>query len=349
MNLGWRRKRLDEQILARVRDLPREIRPPEDLWSGIAARLGAARPAAGDARAVPAAEWGFRRSPAAPASAARVWAVRPALAAALLLSLGGLLWLRLARHAGWRVAESSGRYTLAAGRLETSATSRVRLDVGRLGFVTVEPGTRLRLLGTRPEHRLALERGSIAARISAPPRLFAVETPSATAVDLGCQYTLAVDARGGSLIHVTVGWVELNRAGQTSIVPFNMAAYTRPGFAPGTPFSDRASDSLKAALYRLDFQAGGDAALATVLSLARERDVITLWHLLARTKGPARETVYRRLAALAPPPAGVTRERVLRLERGAARTWWDALPGSPGTLPWWQRAAVRVSAWLGVL
>jgi len=349
MSPGWLRRRLDEPLLARVRTLPREILPAENLWSGIAPRLTAVARVPGHAPPAPAAEWGFRRRSPTLAPPARAWGVRPALAAALVLCLGGVLWLRLARGAGWQVAASSGPYTLAAGRLETSELSRVRLGVGRIGYVNVEPGTRLRLLATRPEHRLALERGAIAARISAPPRLFYVETPSATAVDLGCQYTLAVDPRGGSLIHVTVGWVELTGAGERSVVPFNMAAYTVPGFAPGTPFSDHASDSLKEALHRFDFGGGGDAALATVLSLAREPDVITLWHLLSRTEGPAREAVYRRLAALAPPPLGVSRERVLRLERGALQTWWDALPGSPGTLPWWQGAAVRIAAWMGIL
>jgi hypothetical protein len=349
MSPGWHRKRLDEAFLARVQALPREIHPAVDLWDGIAPRLSAAAPAPGSARLTPAEEWGFQRGLAGLAPPTRPWGARPALAAALVLCLGGVLWLRLARQAGWRVAEASGAYTLAAGRLETSAAARVRLGVGRIGFVSVEPGTRLRLLATRPEHRLVLERGAIAARISAPPRLFFVETPSATAVDLGCQYTLVVDARGGSLIHVTVGWVELTGSGEHSVVPFYMSAYTVPGYAPGTPFSDHTSDSLKDALHRYDFEAGGAAALATVLSQARAPDVITLWHLLSRTKGVAREAVYRRLAALAPPPGGVTRQRILRLERGALRSWWDDLPGSPGTLPWWQLGAVRIAAWLGIL
>ncbi len=349
MNIGWRRRRSDAQLLERVHALPREVRPPEDLWAGIASRLAPAPPTAGSDLLAPAPEWGWRRGLAGLRAPVRAWGVRPALAAALLLMLGGVLWLRATRDAGWRVTESSGPYSLADGRLETAPAARVRLGVGRIGFVSVEPGTALRLLASRPEHRLALDRGAIAARISAPPRLFYVETPAATAVDLGCEYTLAVDARGGSLIHVTVGWVELVRSGRRSVVPFNMSAYTRPGFAPGTPFSDRASDSLKAALYRFDFEGGGGAALATVLSQAKEADVVTLWHLLARTDGEGRAAVYRSLAALAPPPGGVSREQVLRLEHSALQTWWDALPGSPGTLPWWQRAAAKVSAWLGVL
>jgi len=338
-----------DDLAARIESLPRTIAPPPDLWPGIAARLNAAARTPAASPLVPSPAWNLRhglRSPfAAPPSA---WGVRPALAAGLVLLVAGVVALR---HGGerWHVVQASGAYSLAAGRLETSAGSRLRLAVGRLGVVDVAPRTRIRLLSARPEHRLALDAGRIEARIAAPPRLFYVETPAATAVDLGCAYTLAVDSGGGGLIHVTVGWVELRRLGETSIVPFNMSAYTRPGFAPGTPFADRASDSLKAALVRFDFARGGSAAAAVVLREARVNDAITLWHLLRRTSGATRVAVYRRLAALAAPPAGAGETQVLALDRRALEAWWESLPGSPGTLPWWQRAAVRVAAWLGVL
>jgi hypothetical protein len=340
MSVRDERNLLDE-LLARAHGLPREIEPPTDLWRDVAAQL---RPGTAP-RPIPRPDraWGF---PPRFAS----WTVQPALAAALVLAIGATLWLRARDRPGWRVEAVTGQPALAASAIETDHGSSVRLAVGRIGQVNVEPDSRVRLLtARRAEHRLALDRGTIEARISAPPRLFYVETPSATAVDLGCAYTLMVDARGGSLIHVSVGWVELGRFGRTSVVPFNMSAYTQPGFAPGTPFSDRASDSLKVALLRFDFERGGDSALGAVLANAREQDAITLWHLLARTDGASRAAVYRRLAGLVPPPEGVTQQAVLRLERRALGKWWDALPGSPGTMPWWQRLAVRISAWLGAL
>ncbi len=335
------RQQPDAGLLARIRGLPREIEPPAGLWRDIAAELqpGAApRDIGGPSRA-----WGF-----GPRFVS--WRLHPALAAALVLAIGATLWLHVRNRPGWRVEATSGRPALAGTTITTDATSSVRLAVGGIGQVEIGSATRVRLLAARrAEHRLALDVGAIQARISAPPRLFVVETPSATAVDLGCQYRLAVDPRGGSLIHVTVGWVELNRLGGTSVVPFNMSAYTRPGFPPGTPFADRAADSLKAALYRFDFERGGERALRVVLAGAREADAITLWHLLARTESAERVAVYRRLAALVTPPQGVSEAAVLRLEDRDLRTWWDALPGSPGALPWWQRVAVRISAWLGVL
>lgn len=342
---------LGDDLRTRLQALPREIAPPAEVWHEIEARLDGTRQRPLTAPLATSRAWGLRGGgiQAALAAPPARWGVRPAVAAALVLCLAGVLWLRLGGRGAWRVARATGAYTLSQGRLETPPSTAVRLDVGRLGEVDVAPGTRLRLLSTRPDHRLALDQGSITARISAPPRLFYVETPSATAVDLGCAYALAVDPRGGSLLHVTVGWVELQRRGRTSVVPFDMSAYTRPGFAPGTPFADRASNALKAALYRFDFERGGDSAVATVLRAATANDAITLWHLLSRTSGASRTAVYRRLAVIAPPPAGVREALVLALDHRAMTAWWDVLPGSPGTLPWWLRAAVRLAAWLGVL
>ncbi|HKY05120.1 MAG TPA: zf-HC2 domain-containing protein, partial [Blastocatellia bacterium] len=98
--------------------------------------------------------------------------------------------------------------------LETGGSSRARISVADIGFVEVEPQTSVRLVRTRlTEHRLELKRGTVHAMIFAPPRLFFVDTPSATAVDYGCAYTLEVDDAGASLLHVTAGWVSLAAAG----------------------------------------------------------------------------------------------------------------------------------------
>jgi hypothetical protein len=62
-----------------------------------------------------------------------------------------------------------------------------------------------------------------------------------------------------------------------------------------------------------------------VLASARTRDTLTLWHLLARSEGEGRERVYERLAALAAPPEGVTREGILGLDASMLQTWKDQL------------------------
>lgn len=222
--------------------------------------------------------------------------------------------------------EGSGR--LAVGEwLETDGSSRAKINVADIGQVDIGPNSRVRLVGTRAtEHRLALQRGRLHAVISAPPRLFIVETPSATAIDLGCSYTLEVDDAGRSVLHVTSGWVALAAIkGRESIVPAGAVCVTEPGKGAGTPYFDDASARFREALTRLDFQHGGAKALSVVLAEAREYDTLTLWHLLSRVSGAERSRVYERMAALISPPPGVTREGVLRLDKGMLDLWKKGL------------------------
>ena len=215
--------------------------------------------------------------------------------------------------------------------LETDANSRAQIDVGNIGQVEIDPGTRVRLVETKPtEHRLELARGRLSARISAPPRLFFVDTPSAVAEDLGCAYTLEVNDQGDSLLRVTLGWVSLHLRDRESVVPAGAACATRPGIGPGTPYFEDSSEIFRMALTKLDFEPNDTTwskipALDLVLNDARPRDTFTLWHLLSRVNGSDRARVYDRMAALVPPPEGVTRGGILRLDQDMLNLWREKI------------------------
>ena len=112
---------------------------------------------------------------------------------------------------------------------------------------------------------------------------------------------------------------------------------TRPGVGPGTPRYADAPAGYAEALNRLDFGSAGDpqraAALQVVVSSARPRDGLTLWHMLTRGTPEERAQVYDRLAALSPPPDGVTRAAVLAGNRAALDRWWDSIGVNTGS--WW--------------
>ena len=293
--------------------------------------------------------------PARPATPRR-FAVQAAMqilvtAASLILVAMAAWFAYTVRPSGWTVQSLAGAPSVAgtpiAGparlpigeTITTDGASRARVDVGSIGIVDVEPNSRVRLLASRVgEHRLALDHGQIRALIWAPPRLFFVNTPSATAIDLGCAYTLNVDHRGWGRLFVESGWVAFQHGGRESFIPKDAVCATRPGVGPGTPSYSDAPPGIAEALTILDFSPTQDvrreAALDTVLALARPKDAFTLWHLLSRGTLAERARVYDRLASLVPPPAGATRAAILRGERPALDAWWNAL--GLDSASWWR-------------
>jgi len=285
----------------------------------------------------------------------RVWrVVLPMLtAAASLVLVVTAAWLSYAsRTAGaWSVQSLAGTPAVAGSPVDgpsklgvgqvltTDAQSRARIAVGQIGRVDVEPNSRVRLMQSRPgEHRMALDRGRIAAQIWAPPRYFFVNTPSATAIDLGCAYTLDVDAGGAGLIRVTHGWVAFEYDGRESFIPAGAVCATRPGFGPGTPRFADAPAVFEQALPVLDFSAPNDPrrreALDALLGAARPHDGLTLWHLLSRGSAEERAKVYDRLATLVPPPAAASRDAIARADRRALDAWWNEL--GLDSASWWR-------------
>jgi hypothetical protein len=228
---------------------------------------------------------------------------------------------------------------MRGGVVETDARSIAVVAVGRIGHAELGPGSRLRLLGDEAsEHRLALERGTMNASIDAPPRYFLVQTASALAVDLGCVYTLTADERGNGQLTVEQGEVELQLGDVNVAVLAGNAASLRNGAGPGLPVPVRASEALHRAVAAYDADPASDAAVDQVLAAADARSTITLWHLLRRAGPGARARVYARLASIAPPPASVTRERVLRGESGALQRWRTDLQSSWAVdPPWWRQ------------
>ena len=262
-------------------------------------------------------------------------AVRIAAAAVVLTGTVGLFWL-LSRNGGiaWdveplggapRVAqvEVENEGVLRPGQwLETDADSRARVRVGTIGEVDVDPNTRIQLKRAQlTDHRIALAEGRIEARIWAPPRLFFVETPSATAIDLGCAYTLDVDSTGRSILHVTSGYVELERDGRSSVVPAGAMCYASPAAGPGTVFSEDASPALREALERYDFAGAHGSDLEIILAEARREDGMTLWQLVERSDGTRRAAIYRRLVDLVHPPTGVTADGIMEGDEAMFQIW----------------------------
>ncbi|WP_395143950.1 hypothetical protein, partial [Armatimonas sp.] len=144
----------------------------------------------------------------------------------------------------WR----SNNRVVAIGETLEAARNPLTLAAPGIGTLQLAPGSRARILESRPgRQRLALESGSLRAKVTAPPRLFVVETPSATATDMGCEYSLTIvneerwlgvfRRRSGSVLTVTSGYVEMvDQKKRTVLVPAGASVRVMPDGHQGLPW-----------------------------------------------------------------------------------------------------------------
>ena len=312
-------------LRAATAKLPRELAPSRDLWPELEENLAAGKVAP---------VFGWRSSGQRPAL---IWKLAASLA---ILASATAIWKWNAPNDApfWTISSLAGtprvdsksfqgESHLHVGQwLETDAIARAKVSVGAIGEVSLEPNSRLRLVDVAAtDHRVELARGKMSALIWSPPRLFFVDTPSATAVDLGCQYTLEVADSGAGLLHVTSGYVALVHEGRETVIRAGQMCATRRGAGPGTPFVTDAPDALRRALDRFDFAESPavPTILREILAQARAADAVTLWHLLPRVPATERGAVFDKLARDHAPPDDVTRAGIIDGD-AAMLTRWSA-------------------------
>lgn len=266
-----------------------------------------------------------------------------AAAAILVLAAAGLSRLAApdARATAWQIENVDGKAHLggreaavsmpvrAGQMLVTGAESQVTLAAGSVGRIELGPDSELR---AATERQVVLRRGLLHAYIWAPPREFVLDTPSARAIDLGCEYTISVNQSGDGLLRVSTGWVAFRSGAEESFIPAGAQCVTRQRQGPGIPFYEDASQPFRRAL--AGFESGDTDHLAGLLASARPRDGLTLWHLLTRVPAQHRGAVYDRFTQLVTVPPDVSREGILRRDARMIDLCWNAL--NLENTEWWR-------------
>lgn len=261
-------------------------------------------------------------------------------AAVVLVLLGGWWGWRYATAPRIDVARSAGAARIDGAPLgdrgvvrperwiETDATGGVCVDLAAMGRIDAGPATRFALRWPHAqETRLALVRGVLDVDVTVEPRRLVVETPAGVVTDLGCRFRVSVAPDDVVTVVVTEGAVEVAGGGRVAFVPAKMTCVAHPSQGVLAPLVDDAPRELAAAVHRLLGGPLDRAALPALLGSARERDGLTLWHVLRWTPPDVRRPVYERLIELIPPPNDIRAEDVLELNEYAIDCWRKRLRG----------------------
>jgi hypothetical protein len=234
----------------------------------------------------------------------------------------------------WRATSIFGdaqipRVLRAGDLVKTDAASRVRLEAGAIGTIDVAEKTTLRLIESRRgRQRLALSMGKIHAKTISPPGVFVIDTPSARAIDLGCEFDLTVFPEGDGELRVSAGWVQLEHGGQQTLVPQGAVAVTAPDGRLSAPVFTAYSKKFTESVIGYSF--GRKEDLPTILSLARRRDALTLLNLFRFATPEERLRIYDRLSALVPAPPTIPREAMQNWTLSTNDNWWPSILKASG-------------------
>lgn len=265
-------------------------------------------------------------------------AIGAPLASILLAILLSVLYVNKSSPSFWQVESIKGKPTvgneeivglgvLRLGEwLKTDASSEAILKAGLIGEIDIKPGSEIQLFETNDkEYKLYLSVGKIVAKIFSPPNMFIVKTPSAEAIDLGCDYTIEVNKDGSSVLQVTSGWVVFKSGKNESILPAGTACETRIINGSGTPYNYNTSEKFKAALTRFDFYNDREFVLEEILNDAGKQDAISLWYLLKKTNAEEKKMIYNQLVELVPPPANITFEGIMKDDNAMLLNWGEKI------------------------
>jgi hypothetical protein len=256
-------------------------------------------------------------------------APRLAWAAAAAVVLGAVCISQFrtppAPETAWNI---DGAAVHAGQVVQTNSGSNLRLEANTIGRIDLFPNSELRASGDK---RLQLTRGSLHAFIWAPARQFVVDTPSARAVDLGCEYTISVDPSGDGLLKVSLGWVAFQHNDHEAFIPEGAECATTRRRGPGIPYYQDAPSELRMSLTRFERDGSG---LESLLASARPKDALTVWHLLTRVPANDRARVFDRFAQLVEIPREVSRDAILRRDPLALDLCWNAL--NLENTGWWR-------------
>lgn len=277
----------------------------------------------------------------------RPWVFALGLATSVVVAVVSWMVFRPHLQPGvWEAHQSTGSPELAGklftqGPIEpgawlaTNSNSFVRLRT-TIGELDVQPGTELSLVESRTQRqRFVMRYGTIHARISALPGLFVVDTPSARAIDLGCEYTLKVERDGTGELAVSAGWVQLQHSWRQSLVPAGtLAKIAADGTLSPAYFQD-AAPAFQQALVKFTLEPALDVetrkhTFETILREARKRDSFTLLNLFSRAEADERVELFDRLNQFVPAPEHITREIARNWQVSSMDAWWPVVEKALG-------------------
>jgi hypothetical protein len=210
--------------------------------------------------------------------------------------------------------------------LVSQSKSSAMLKIPKVGNVFVEENTVIYLEKAKDGgNRLNLKSGRIKVTN-------AVELPDLKIVfkgfeisDRSGEFTVSTGDSNNAAVNVNAGFVEIIYNELSTFVNDGYVCNLVDGYDPGTPYNNEASDSLKNEIKNFDYNYGGDSSVDKIITLARQKDMLTLLAMIPHASQLKRQVLYQVITNKFPPPDDVTRMGIIKGDPKMLFLWWQEI------------------------
>lgn len=172
------------------------------------------------------------------------------------------------------------------------------------------------------QNRIKISKGKLRVINNSLMPYLSIEADHSVIHDRGGTFEIAINDNTTTSVEVEYGYLEIEQKGRNYFIDKGYTCDIRQNYHPGTPYRIDASEELKNEVRKFDYENGGDNSVQQIISLSTESDMLTLLSLIERVSSSYRSILFSKIAAYFPPPAKVTLEGIIKLDRDMLEQWW---------------------------
>lgn len=237
----------------------------------------------------------------------------------------------------WKIKPEAGTYLLndieskstkleQNSSLKTENDSRVIINVPHTGTIRVEPNSSIQLLTAKSGNNvISFKSGSLKIVTNSDLPDFKIKFTNFDLIDYGASYTVSFDPLNNIDLVVEFGYVGIRKADSEIFINENYSCKIINREIVSTPFRTDASSEFIDLVLSYEKTDNTTELLDKITSKAREEDALTLLELLKKVSAVDRQILFQSISNFFPPPIGVTRNGIMRLDPDMLQMWWEEI------------------------
>ncbi len=240
-------------------------------------------------------------------------------------------------NAPWKIKLEAGNYLInnvesnstkldVNNSLKTETDSRVIINVPRTGTIRVEPNSSIQLLTAKSgDNVISFKSGTLKIVTNSDLPDFKIKFTNFELIDYGASYTISFDPLNNIDLVVEFGYVGIRKPDSEIFINEKYSCKIINRKIVSTPFRTDASREFIDLVLSYEKTENTAELLEKISSKAREEDALTLLELLKKASAVDRQILFQSISNFFPPPIGVTRTGIMRLDPDMLQMWWEEI------------------------